>query len=439
MVHLRIPLHLIGLLLLMVISSPIAAQNPDYIFHFDTSSSGPSGAVVTTRSLIDNNGGVLAGWSIAICHDSNIEVVEAVNGSAPNTSNAGGPADFAELSLFPGFGVRQGVVINFVGLNDLPIDTDHEAIVMQAQLLGPDDTFAAIEYCTAVFPGDSSNSENLAVAPGGIAIEPTTIDGLIEIGGILPFELSASPSASSVEQGGDVDVQILLDAPVENYGFSFGFAHSGAALTLLAADAGAALTALNGGNGPEFLTMDIDPVGADGLVVGCLYSLSDLTTLPAGNGQELIISHYQAVATAPLGITTLDFTDTLIPQSPSPPTAIVVSIGSTSGVVQTSGTGIEILEGVFGVQFTRGDFDGNGTLNLGDPVNLLDYMFSGGTASACEKNGDIDDSGSIVLGDPVLLLSYMFSGGAPPAAPFDECGIDPTEDDLTCEQFDACP
>ncbi len=439
MVTLRTTMYFVSLLLLLVISTPLAAQDPDYIFHFDTSSSGPSGAVVTTRALIDNNGGNLAGWSIAICHDSAMEVIEAVSGSAPNTANAGSPADFDELSLFPGFGVRQGVVINFVGQNDLPISTNHEAIVMQAQLLGPDDTFAAIDYCTEIFPGDTSESENLAVAPGGVAIQPTTIDGLIEIGGLLPFELSASPSSGSVEQGLEVDVQILLDAPVENYGFSFGFAHSGAALMLLDAEAGAALSALNGGSGPEFLTIDLDPVGADGLIAACLYSVSDLTTLPAGNGQELIIGHYQAAATAPLGSTTLDFTDTLVPQDPSPPTAIVVSLGLTSSVVQTSGTSIEILEGVVGVQFTRGDFDGNGALNLGDPVNLLDYMFSGGAASACEKNGDIDDSGSIVLGDPVLLLTYMFSGGEPPAAPFDECGIDPTEDDLTCEQFDACP
>ncbi|MDE0959407.1 MAG: hypothetical protein OSB09_01355 [Planctomycetota bacterium] len=429
------------LLSIMLLSGQSAhAQDPGYIFKFDTSSSGPSGATVTSRALIDNLGGDLAGWSIAICHDANMEVVEVLSGTASTTANSGGPADFDELTLFPGFGVRQGVVVNFVGINNLPSGQDHEAIVMQTLLLGPDDTFASIQYCTETFPGDSAASDNLAVAPGGVAITPTTEDGLIEIGGLLPFLLSANPSAASVEQGIDVDVQILVDTPDINYGFSFGFAHSGAALLLTGADLGAALSAFNGGAGPEYLLIDIEPEGADGLIVACLYSISDISVMSAGTDQELMVAHYQALDTAPIGSTSLNFTSDLVPQAPSPPTAIVFSLGNGgSAVVNTSGTSIQILEGVVGVQFTRGDFDGNGNLDLGDSVNLLSYMFSGGAASLCEKVADIDDNGIIVLGDPILLLSYMFSGGPPPQAPFETCGIDPTEDDLTCEVFDSCP
>ncbi len=439
MSYFHILMRIATLSILLLAGQSVLAQDPGYIFHFDTSGSGPSGATVVTRSLMDNPGGELAGWSIAICHDSNIEVVEVTSGTASTTANAGGAADFDELSLFPGFGVRQGVVVNFVGLNNLPISMSHEAIIMQTQLLGPDDTFASIQFCAEVFPGDTSISENLAVAPGGIAIVPTTEDGLIEIGGVLPFVLSASASAATVEQGLDVDVQILIDAPENNYGFSFGFAHSGDALALISADPGAALSGFNGGAGPEYLLIDIDPEGASGLIVACLYAINSISVMSAGNNQELIVGHYQALDTSPLGPTSLDFSADLVTQAPSPPTAIVISLGSGSAVVNTSGTSVEVLEGVVGIQFTRGDFDGNGNLDLGDPVNLLGYMFNGGAPSLCEKNADIDDDGIIVLGDPVLLLSYMFSGGPPPQEPFDSCGIDPTEDDLTCEAFDSCP
>ena len=87
----------------------------------------------------------------------------------------------------------------------------------------------------------------------------------------------------------------------------------------------------------------------------------------------------------------------------------------------------------------RGDFDANGNVNLADPINILNYQFSGGAAPTCLKIMDIDDSGNIQLNDPVLLLTYLFSGGAAPSEPFDSCGIDPTEDTITCDSFDACP
>ena len=45
--------------------------------------------------------------------------------------------------------------------------------------------------------------------------------------------------------------------------------------------------------------------------------------------------------------------------------------------------------------------------------------------------GDIDDDGLIQLSDVVSLLSYLFSEGAAPAAPFPDCGADPTTD-LDC-------
>ena len=92
-----------------------------------------------------------------------------------------------------------------------------------------------------------------------------------------------------------------------------------------------------------------------------------------------------------------------------------------------------------GQPFQRGDFDASGNVNLADPINILNYQFNNGAEPNCLKIMDIDDNGLIQLNDPVLLLSYLFSNGAAPAAPFDSCGIDPTEDSISCDSFDFCP
>lgn len=429
------------LVLTLTLSMSPLSLAQDYLFHFDSSATGPSGSNVVIRSLLDNPAGNLAGWSLSVCHDvAELGIISIENGAAPLTANAGGSVDFVESTIFPGEGMRQGVVIHFVGLNELPVGSDHEAVLIEYVLNGPDDTLATVEYCNVVFTGDSSASETLVVAPGGVAIVPTLETGEIEIGGLPPFTLSAAMSAPEVEQGNPVDASLIVDAPLPCYGFSLGFSHSADYLTLTSAEAGTALTDLNGGNGPDFLTIDIDPVNGDGLIVACLVSLgSDLNTLAVGNDQELTVAHYEVSSTSPLGLTTLNYTESLIPENPSPATPIIFSLGSTSAVVSATGTSVTILEGVVGIQFTRGDFDGNGGVNLADPINLLEYMFNAGAAPSCEKIGDMDDDGSIALGDPIILLSYLFSGGPAPAEPFETCGIDPTEDSLTCESFEGCP
>ncbi len=85
-----------------------------------------------------------------------------------------------------------------------------------------------------------------------------------------------------------------------------------------------------------------------------------------------------------------------------------------------------------GSPFRRGDFGGDGTLDLSDPVNLLDYMFTGGAEPGCMDSSDIDDNGLVDIADAVLLLGYLFTGGVPPAAPHETCGEDTTTDPLEC-------
>ena len=84
--------------------------------------------------------------------------------------------------------------------------------------------------------------------------------------------------------------------------------------------------------------------------------------------------------------------------------------------------------------FKRGDADGNGSLEVTDPILVLNYQFVGGPAPECFDAADIDDLGpdALDLTDAIYSLNYQFVGGyAPPPSPGPtECGPDPTADNF---------
>lgn len=88
--------------------------------------------------------------------------------------------------------------------------------------------------------------------------------------------------------------------------------------------------------------------------------------------------------------------------------------------------------------FSRGDSNADGTLNVADPIHLLAYLFSGGPTPSCTSASDGNDDGALDIADAVYALAYLFTQGAPPPAPFPACGADPTLDTLTCLAY-PCP
>jgi hypothetical protein len=70
-------------------------------------------------------------------------------------------------------------------------------------------------------------------------------------------------------------------------------------------------------------------------------------------------------------------------------------------------------------------------------VSTLDDLFNGGSV-ACKSATDINDDGDLNLADGIQLLTYLFSGGTPPAPPFPNCGHDSTYDTLGCYSYDGC-
>ena len=90
-------------------------------------------------------------------------------------------------------------------------------------------------------------------------------------------------------------------------------------------------------------------------------------------------------------------------------------------------------------RFRRGDVDGDGNLVISDLIGLLNFLFLGGAAIACEDAGDLTDSGALGLSSAIFGLNYLFLGGPEPSPPgARDCGIDPTEDELRCARQPGC-
>ncbi len=83
--------------------------------------------------------------------------------------------------------------------------------------------------------------------------------------------------------------------------------------------------------------------------------------------------------------------------------------------------------------FRRGDVNDDGNRDVADAVGALLYLFGGGTAPDCLDSVDCNDDGTNDISDVVSLLDYLFQSGAAPPEPFD-CGSDPTDDPLSCEE-----
>ncbi len=88
--------------------------------------------------------------------------------------------------------------------------------------------------------------------------------------------------------------------------------------------------------------------------------------------------------------------------------------------------------------FARGDGNGDGEIDIADPLYNLAYLFQEGP-SKCLDAQDTNDDGTVNIADPVYNLTYQFKMGPPPPWPFPDCGADATADALGCESFAACP
>ena len=117
-----------------------------------------------------------------------------------------------------------------------------------------------------------------------------------------------------------------------------------------------------------------------------------------------------------------------------------ISVAGTNvcGSLSTSGSCTATRDNFF----IRNDVNMDGTENIADPVQLLDFLFGGGSIS-CLDAADVNDDGTNNIADVVYSLNVIFGitvGGSVPVtpAPAGACGGDPTADSLNCVLFNGC-
>ncbi|MEZ5357805.1 MAG: M28 family peptidase [Candidatus Zixiibacteriota bacterium] len=69
---------------------------------------------------------------------------------------------------------------------------------------------------------------------------------------------------------------------------------------------------------------------------------------------------------------------------------------------------------MFGSELTEGDVNRDGSVNLGDAVFLIAYIFRGGEAPFPLSIADTNCDEGVNLGDAVYLINYIFRSGPPP-------------------------
>jgi hypothetical protein len=76
---------------------------------------------------------------------------------------------------------------------------------------------------------------------------------------------------------------------------------------------------------------------------------------------------------------------------------------------------------VIGTDVHRGDCNGDGMINIGDVIVLINYLFMNGDPPIPlpdgDSTGDANDDGDVNIADAVYLINFLFTGGSPPPPP----------------------
>ncbi|MCA8961009.1 MAG: dockerin type I repeat-containing protein [Planctomycetes bacterium] len=100
-----------------------------------------------------------------------------------------------------------------------------------------------------------------------------------------------------------------------------------------------------------------------------------------------------------------------------------------------------IIDPTPAVTFVRGDANGDGGINVGDPVAILAQLFEPSPPTLpCDDAADTNGDGAMDIADAVYALSYLFLTGSPePPAPFPDCGVGPGIGALGCASSICTP
>ncbi|MGE3165419.1 MAG: hypothetical protein AB7O52_10980 [Planctomycetota bacterium] len=82
----------------------------------------------------------------------------------------------------------------------------------------------------------------------------------------------------------------------------------------------------------------------------------------------------------------------------------------------------QLLTGEF--EFVRGNANSDNAVDIGDPIFMLNYLFTNGPSPNCLDAADGNNDSRIDIADPIFVLNWLFSGGPIIPQPYPQCGLD---------------
>jgi len=97
------------------------------------------------------------------------------------------------------------------------------------------------------------------------------------------------------------------------------------------------------------------------------------------------------------------------------------TMGTSDGGWQSFGWNIDDIQVTgFSPIANCGDADGDGLVDIGDAIYILNYLYKYGDAPACQPItlcGDVNLDDVVDMGDAIYLLNYLFKAGPAPGSP----------------------
>ncbi len=220
-------------------------------------------------------------------------------------------------------------------------------------------------------------------------------------------------------------------------GFSMAFEYDGMALNAVDVVPYDWLATVCGG-GPEFFDVQFAVGGCDsGVTVSVVYGFFCTATIDHTIYTESLLVTYQADSSVTAGASSPVVAEFTFGDSCGfPPIQNVVVHGGAS-VFPTFVDATLTMLPIVPVEYVSGDCNGDGSVDLADPIWSWAELFERGPAALCVQSCDANGDSVYDISDSIFLLSYLFQGGAPPVAPFPQCAsdLDPV---LGCIAYSSC-
>lgn len=236
-------------------------------------------------------------------------------------------------------------------------------------------------------------------------------------------DLVLSLTGGTTSLGLEFSSSLVLDNTLGSIdGWSASVCTDGEALPVSNVVPGAALLQL------PSVSMIFDDMHYWGYTVGVVVDYFGVMTMPPGSGLELHVATFEPSQEATVNLCICP------PGGGSVYVATVVVYQGGSHAPVTACGVVEVLSH----RFLRGDSNLDGSVNIGDVVSTLNYLFTSDT-EPCQLAIDANDDENFNIADAVTTLNLLFVNGPPLASPNPVCGVDPTPGTLTCVMPPPCP